>query len=149
MTETSSTRIPLRDGDWPDPPASPDSAPFVAAAREGRFLLRRCAACGKAHWYPRALCPFCFGETAWEEASGEGTIYSYTVLAREDPPRTVAYVTLAEGPTMLTSLVDCDPQALAISLPVQLVFASSRDGTPVPCFRPAGAGDPPEPAPAA
>lgn len=137
------TRIPLRDGDWPDPPASPDSAPFVAAAREGRFLLRRCTACGKAHWYPRTLCPFCLGETAWEEASGDGTIYSYTVLAREEPPRTVAYVTLAEGPTMLTSVVECDPQALAIGQPVRLVFARSRDGTPVPCFRPVEADEAP------
>jgi len=134
------TRIPLRDGDWPDPPASPDSAPFVAAAKEGRFLLRRCTACAKAHWYPRSLCPFCFGETAWEEASGNGTIYSVTVLTREDPVRTVAYVTLAEGPTMLTSLVDCDAQALAICQPVRLVFAHSRNGTPVPCFRPADPG---------
>ncbi len=62
--------IDRRDGLWPDPPESPESAAFVAAAREGRFLLRRCIACGKAHWYPRARCPFCLGETAWEEASG-------------------------------------------------------------------------------
>jgi uncharacterized protein len=136
------TRITLRDGDWPDPPSSPEAEPFVAAAREGRFLLRRCTSCGKAHGYPRALCPFCAGETAWEEASGQGTIYSYTVLAREDPPRTVAYVTLAEGPTMMTSLVECDAEALAIGQPVRLVFARSRNGTPVPCFRPAGPDDP-------
>ncbi len=81
----------------PDPPESPESTAFVAAAREGRFLLRRCIACGKAHWYPRARCPFCFGETAWEEASGRGTVYSYTVLAREAPPRSLAYVALEEG----------------------------------------------------
>jgi uncharacterized OB-fold protein len=146
MSGVSSTRIPLRDGDWPDPPASPEAAPFWAAAREGRFLLRRCTACGKAHWYPRTLCPFCLGETAWEEASGEGTIYSVTVLPREDPVRTVAYVTLAEGPTMLTSVVACDPHALAIGQPVRLVFARSRNGTPVPCFRLVAAGGPPEPA---
>jgi uncharacterized OB-fold protein len=130
--------IPIRDGELPDPPASPEAEPFVAAAREGRFLLRRCTACGKAHWYPRALCPFCFGETVWEEASGQGTIYSYTVLPRESPPRTIAYVTLAEGPTMMTSLVDCRAESLAVGAPVSLVFQHSRDGTPVPCFRPDG-----------
>ncbi|WP_083467905.1 Zn-ribbon domain-containing OB-fold protein [Methylobacterium tarhaniae] len=141
-TGSSPARITLRDGDWPDPPASPESAAFVEAAREGRFLLRRCTACGKAHWYPRSSCPFCLGETAWEEASGEGTIYSYTMLAREDPPRTIAYVTLAEGPTMLTSLVDCEAESLAIGQPVRLVFAQSRNGTPVPCFRPVEAAEP-------
>ena len=32
----------------PAPPASPESVEFVAAAKEGRFLIRRCTACGKA-----------------------------------------------------------------------------------------------------
>ena len=141
MTQDTIPTIPSRDGTWPDPPASPDSAPFVAAAREGRFLLRRCTACHKAHWYPRALCPFCFGDTAWEEASGRGTIYSYTVMPREAPPRTLAYVTLEEGPTLLTSLVACDPAGLAIGQPVTLVFESTQAGIPVPCFRPVGRGD--------
>ncbi|GJD49006.1 hypothetical protein OPKNFCMD_1732 [Methylobacterium crusticola] len=130
----------MPDRPWPNPPPSPESAPFVEAARQGRFLIRRCTACGRAHWYPRALCPFCFGETAWEEASGAGTIYSYTVLRRETPPRTIAYVTLAEGPTVMTSLVACDPDALAIGQPVQVVFEASEDGTPVACFRPRPAG---------
>lgn len=134
------TQITTRDGAWPDPPASPESAPFVDAAREGRFLLRRCTACGKAHWYPRSLCPFCFGETAWEEASGRGTIYSYTVLARETPPRTIAYVTLDEGPTIMTSLIACETDALAIGQAVTLVFERSQNGTPVPCFQPAEGG---------
>lgn len=130
------TQIPTRDGTWPDPAPSPESVEFLAAAREGRFLLRRCNGCGRAHWYPRTLCPFCFGTTEWENASGEGTIYSYTILARETPPRAVAYVTLAEGPTILTSLVACESEALAIGQPVRLVFEWSQAGLPVPCFRP-------------
>lgn len=121
----------------PSPPASPESAAFVAAAKEGRFLIRRCTACGKPHWYPRAVCPFCFGETAWEEASGKGTIYSYSVMRRVDPPFAIAYVTLAEGPVMMTNLVDCDFDALKIDQAVALVFKPSQDGTPVPCFTPA------------
>jgi uncharacterized OB-fold protein len=120
----------------PNPPITPESAPFFAAAKEGRFLIRRCGACGKAHWYPRALCPFCFGETAWEEASGDGTIYSYSVMRRASPPYAIAYVALAEGPTMMTNLVDCDFDALAIGQDVSLVFKASADGTPIPCFRP-------------
>ncbi|BAQ50142.1 MULTISPECIES: Zn-ribbon domain-containing OB-fold protein [Methylobacterium] len=132
--------IDCRDGLWPDPPESPESTAFVAAAREGRFLLRRCIACGKAHWYPRARCPFCFGETAWEEASGRGTVYSYTVLAREAPPRSLAYVALEEGPIMLTSLVSCNSSSLAVGQAVTLVFERSQNGTPVPCFRPAAGG---------
>ncbi|HXN43364.1 MAG TPA: Zn-ribbon domain-containing OB-fold protein, partial [Xanthobacteraceae bacterium] len=108
---------------------------FWEAAAQGRFLIRRCAACGKAHWYPRKTCPFCWSEeTAWVEASGRGTIYSYSVMRRAAEPYVVAYVTLAEGPTMLTNLVDCDFDALAIGQAVRLKFSPSDDGPPVPTF---------------
>lgn len=119
------------------PPQNPESAPFYEAAAEGRFLIRRCTACGKAHWYPRTLCPFCWGETTWEPASGRGTVYSWSVMRRTDPPFSIAYVTLEEGPTMMTSLVDCDLDALRIGMAVQLVWQSTEGGPPMPCFKPA------------
>jgi uncharacterized OB-fold protein len=122
---------------FPAPPVNPESEPFYAAAAEGRFLLRRCTSCRKMHWYPRALCPFCFATTEWEEASGRGVIYSFSVMRRTDPPYAIAYVTLAEGPTMMTNLVDCDFDVLRIGQPVTLVFKPSDCGPPVPCFRPA------------
>jgi uncharacterized protein len=119
----------------PAPPLNPESAPFYAAAEEGRFLIRRCTACGKPHWYPRAVCPFCFGATEWEEASGRGTIYSYSVMRRVSPPFCIAYVTLAEGPTMMTHIVQSDLDALRIGQDVTLVFTPTEGGPPVPCFR--------------
>ncbi len=122
------------------PLVNPESAPFFAAAAEGRFLLRRCGACGKAHWYPRALCPFCFGETRWEEASGEGVIYSYSVMRRAPEPYAIAYVTLREGPIMLTNIVDCDHDALTIGMPVRVVMKPTDGGPPMPCFRPIAGG---------
>ena len=121
-----------------DPPLTPESAPFYEAAREGRFLLRRCGGCGKTHWYPRAVCPHCLGETAWEEVSGRGRIYSYSVMRRADPVYTIAYVTLEEGPTMMTNLVDCDIDGLAIGQEVEIAWTPSANGTPVPCFKPRG-----------
>ncbi len=82
------------------------------------------------------MSPFDFGPTTLEPASGKGVIYSYSVMRRVDPPFAIAYVTLAEGPTMMTNLVDCDLNALAIGQAVTLVWKPSADGTPVPCFRP-------------
>ena len=58
-------------------------------------------------------------------------------MRRVDPVYTIAYVTLEEGPTIMTNLVDCDPDQLAIGQPVQLVWKPAADGTPVPCFTPA------------
>lgn len=120
----------------PSPPITPESEPFYAAAREGRFLIRRCTPCGRPHWYPRAVCPFCGGPTEWEAASGRGTIYAFSPMRRLPVPYTIAYVTLDEGPTMMTNLVDCDPDSLAIGGRVRLAFRPAEDGNQIPCFTP-------------
>jgi len=122
----------------PAPQPSPETAAYFDAAKEGRFLVKRCRACGEAHHYPRALCPFCFSdETEWQEASGNGVIYSYSVMRRAPVPYAIAYVTLEEGPTMMTNLVDCDFDALAIGQKVRVVFRPTDGGAPLAMFTPA------------
>lgn len=118
-------------------PDSPASAEFLVGAREGKLMIRRCTACHKAHWYPRPVCPFCFGNTEWEAASGDGVIYSFSVLRRAPVPYAMAYVTLAEGPTMMTNLVGCDFDALRIGQKVRVAFTEAEEGGPVPTFAPA------------
>jgi uncharacterized OB-fold protein len=111
--------------------------PYWVAAGDGRLLLKACRDCGRTHYYPRPLCPFCMSDaTEWLEASGAGTIYSWSVERRADPPYAIAFVTLAEGPTILTTIVDAALDAIAIGQPVTLGF-ETRDGQPVPVFRPA------------
>ena len=53
-------------------------------------------------------------------------------MRRLAEPYAVAYVTLDEGVTVLTNLVDCDFDRLAIGAPVRAVF---KDG--IPMFTPA------------
>jgi uncharacterized protein len=121
-----------------DPPVvTAETRVFWDAAREGRFTIPFCTACGKAHWYPRAICPFCAGDKVeWRPASGRGTIYTFSVMRRVKEPYAIAHVTLAEGPTMLTNIVDCDFDTLAIGQPVAVVFKDTENGPPVPMFRP-------------
>jgi uncharacterized OB-fold protein len=122
----------------PAPVVTVETRAFWDAARENRFVVPVCAACGKAHWYPRAICPFCdSGKVEWREASGHGTIYTFSVMRRAKEPYAIAYVALAEGPAMMTNIVDCDFDALRIGQPVTVVFAATEDGPPVPMFRPA------------
>ena len=117
--------------------SNPESQPFWTAAAQGRFIIPRCSACGRAHWYPRALCPFCFSdEIEWEPASGKGRIYSYSVMRGAIVPNAIAYVTLKEGPTMLTNIVKCNFDTLRIGQDVELVFKVSDEGVPVPMFTP-------------
>jgi len=128
-------KIATRTPGAPEP--SPETQEFWDATKEGRFLVRRCTACGKAHWYPRGICPLCRSTaTVWEQASGHGTIYAFSVMRRADPPFVMAYVTLAEGPTMMTNVIECESDDLAIGQAVELVFVPSKGEWPVACFRP-------------
>jgi len=112
--------------------------PFWNAAKEGVLRIKRCTACARVHWYPRALCPYCLGDTEWIDASGKGTIYSVSVTRRAGPvPYAIAYVTLDEGVTMLTNIVDCDLDALRIGDRVKLGFKPAEGGFAIPMFVPA------------
>jgi uncharacterized OB-fold protein len=117
------------------PAEHPDNAEFWQAMRDGQLLVRHCNDCGKPHWYPRTLCPFCLGTTRWKPASGRGTIYSYSVTRRAGPtPFCIAYVKLDEGPTMLTQVVDCELDTVRIGQKVLLRLSPSESGTPLPTF---------------
>jgi uncharacterized OB-fold protein len=133
---------PIQDGDvelLPKPLIDSATEPFFAAAREGVLKVRRCVECHKLHWYPRPLCPYCYGDTQWETASGLGTLYSVTVTRRGKPkPFALAYVRLDEGVTLLSHVVDCELDALRIGQRLKVVFKPAQDGWTIPMFTPVG-----------
>jgi uncharacterized OB-fold protein len=51
----------------------------------------------------------------------------------------LAIVELAEGPRMMTTLVDVDPERVAIGMPVEVTFRDVSDTVALPLFRPAEA----------
>jgi uncharacterized OB-fold protein len=120
----------------PPPEANPETRPFWEAAAAGRLLIGKCTACGKPHYYPRAICPFCGSATEWVPASGRGAVYSYSVMRRVPAPYALAYVTLDEGVTMMTNIVDCDLDGLRIGQRVRVSFKPTEGGPPVPMFTP-------------
>ena len=71
------------------------------------------------------------------EASGKGKIYTFSVMTRAPTPYAIGYVTLEEGPSMMTNLVDCDFATLKIGQAVKLKFVPSEGGPPIPMFAPA------------
>jgi len=123
----------------PAPSISPENKAYFDAAAQGKLLIRKCGGCGEVHHYPRSICPFCFSDkTEWQDAKGTGTIYTYSVLRRGVPvPYCIAYVTLEEGVSMLTNIVDCDLDAVRIGQKVKVTFKPSDGGPPVPMFTPA------------
>ncbi len=121
----------------PAPQVNPETKPFWDAAAAGRLMIGKCNACGQVHFYPRALCPFCLSDkTALMPAAGTGTIYSYSVMRRAPIPYAIAYVTLEEGVSMMTNMVDCDLDRIRIGQKVKLVWKPSEGGPPVPMFTP-------------
>jgi uncharacterized OB-fold protein len=120
------------------PLVQPDTAAYWQAADEGRLLVKQCSSCGEHHHYPRDICPFCGSlATTWQAAAGTGTVYSFSTMGQGEAAYTLAFVTLAEGPTVLTNLVGAGP--FAIGQPVRVVFVPSDGGPAVPMFTPDGA----------
>ncbi len=126
---------------YPDPSITLESEAYFQGCSEGKLLLKRCTDCGETHFYPRAICPLCFSDnTEWYEASGKGRIYTYSVTRRAEVPYAIAYVTLEEGVTMLSNIVEADLDALAIDQAVEVTFRQSEGGQALPVFRPGRAG---------
>jgi len=126
----------------PAPVVNPETAPFWQATAQHRLLLPLCRACGATYWYPRSICPRCHSlDTSWIEAAGRGSIYSFTVVRRGDgpfasaSPYVLAYVELAEGPRMLTNIIEWESGLLAIGAPVEIVFQDTDAGSSLPRFR--------------
>ncbi len=123
-----------------EPALNVGDEPYFNAAAEGKLLVKKCGDCGKFHHYPRGVCPFCGSSNVdWTEAKGTGTIYSATVTRRAGPvPFMLAYVTLDEGPTMMTNIVDCgDFDDVKIGQRVMVTFKKTEGGVTMPMFKPA------------
>ncbi|MDY0066101.1 MAG: Zn-ribbon domain-containing OB-fold protein [Steroidobacteraceae bacterium] len=130
----------------PRPVVHPWSSPFWEGARSGRLLLQHCNSCKRHVFYPRLYCPHCFAdELSWVQASGRGTVYSYTVVYNNAPsafvadaPYVVAVVRLVEGVQMLSNIVDCDPQEVRCDMPVEVTFERLDEEFTLPKFKPCG-----------
>jgi len=114
----------------PGPIPTAISRPFWDAAKAGRFTLQRCEDCGKWVFYPRSHCPHCWSpRLTWHDASGRGTVKTFSIIHRPGHPAwnavapyALGLIQLEEGPTMLSTLVDVDHAALHVGLSVQVRF---------------------------
>ncbi len=134
----------------PDPFVQDDAAPYWSAAAEHRLVLPRCASCSSFIWYPRGFCPVCHTfDIDWVEVPGTGTVYSCSVPRRGQgayraaAPYVVAYVELdvqgeIPGPRIITNIVGCDPESVAIGDRVTATFADTDTGTALVRFQPIG-----------
>jgi uncharacterized OB-fold protein len=131
--------------DWYLPLIDSESEAFWQAAREGRFLIMHCRACDRPYFYPRRYCPRCWSDqTEWREASGRGTVYTYSIV-RQNPappfsgwcPYAVVLVDLEEGVRVVANWDrSIELEQLVAGAPVQVVFEKITDEISLPRVRP-------------
>ena len=127
----------------PAPVPDHDSAPYWTAGHEGRLVLQRCQQCGTPQLYGRDRCRVCRGPVVWEEASGRGSVYSFTVIRqnyarpfRDQIPYVVALEDLEEGPRLMTNIVGCAPEDVHIGMAVHATFEAVSEQAGIALFEP-------------
>jgi uncharacterized OB-fold protein len=89
------------------------------------------------------MCTACAAEPAWIEASGRGTVHTFTVIRQNwgEPfksllPYVVAMVDLDEGVRMMANVTDCAPDDVRVGMAVEAYTVKVEDGLGIPFFRP-------------
>jgi len=126
---------------------APDNASlhYWQSAADGNLVVQRCVDCGEYQFYPRALCTVCAGETEWVDASGRGTLYTFTIIRQNRSeafvrlsPYAVGIVELDEGVRMMSNIVDCDLDRLEVGMALEVVILKAADDVGLPFWRPLG-----------
>lgn len=121
---------------YKDPDINMETERYWEGAKNGKLLMKKCNSCGKTHFYPRAICPVCSSsDTEWYEASGKGKIYSYSIMRRSEIPYVMAYVTLDEGVTMMSNIVESNFDDVKIGKAVEVTFRETEGNQSLPVFR--------------
>ena len=145
----------VKRSDFPLPDLDDErTAGYFAGAARGELVIPKCDACGRLCWYPEDRCPACGGDAfTWTAVGGHGRVFTWAVVRRaflpafqEMVPFVTALVALDEDPAVriVTLLVDVDPAALTVDLPMEVVFRPLAFPTVpdrsvvVPMFRSAG-----------
>jgi uncharacterized OB-fold protein len=127
--------------DRPRPAATPDTRWWWDAINEHRLQIQRCDGCERLRHPPTPSCPSC-RSLEWSpiEASGQGEVYSYTVLHHPqlpgfDYPLAAAVIQLEEGARLVSNVVGVPAAEVRIGQPVQVEYLDAGDGISLPQFR--------------
>jgi len=122
-----------------------DTGEFWAATKDQMLKYQQCQHCQQVVFYPRSHCTGCVeGELVWKEASGEGTLYSFSVVRqsyhpywREHVPYAVAWVDLDEGPRMLTNITGVEDPTTELTCGQRVMVEwEIHEEVSIPLFRP-------------
>lgn len=130
----------------PLPAVTDDTRPFWDACRRRTLVVQRCTGCATLRHPPAPVCWRCRSFAhQWVAVSGQGTVFTHTVVHRAFLPALEGHVPYAvvlvglddaPGVRILSNLVEAPPEAVRIGLPVEVVFEDVAPDVTVPRFRP-------------
>lgn len=125
----------------PRPDQDSDSEPFWTGLKKNKLFIQQCEHCGEYIFYPRLICPYCFSERVmWVKATGNGQIYSYTVVHRafgafkDQTPFIIGIVELDEGVRMMTRILGNQNQ-VKIGKSVSIFYKKIDSNLTLPYFQ--------------
>jgi len=125
---------------FPEPTV--ETKKFWNHCKKQELLIQQCMACSHYQFYPRIICTTCMNRNVtWVRATGLGKIKMYTIIHRPiskaySAPYAVALIQLAEGPMMMSNIINCDLDELAIGMGVKVAFEKWSEEITIPQFEP-------------
>jgi len=129
----------------PAPRVTPETRAYWQAMHDGRLMLSECESCGKLSHPPQGICAFCWGGKLKPAfACGRGTLNSFSIIRQTaDPsfkgrvPYVLAYVDLDEGVSLISNVIHCDINKVAVGMRLKAVFEPLSVDTGAVLFEPA------------
>lgn len=119
--------------------------PFWDAAAKHRLVAPRCMDCEQFRMPPTPFCPYCQSQRLdWVELSGEGIVYSYSIVMRALVPGTegalpyiAAVIVLADagGVRLISNIVDVPIDKVHVGQVVRVIWDDQANGITIPRFR--------------
>ena len=130
--------------DKPLPDTSDGSAPFWEGCAQHELRIQECSVCGHRRWPIGPVCTACLSpEHTWVTLPGTGEVWSWIVYHQSfnkawepDLPYNVALIKVDGAHTMISNLVDVEPDAVHVGQRVEVVFEDATDEISIPKFRP-------------
>lgn len=126
------------------PTPTNDTKPYWDACQQQKLVIQQCKRCEHIQFYPRLMCANCLSrDVTWLEASGKAEVVTYTIVHRpilpayaKEAPYILAIVQLEEGPTMMTNILNCPFDEIAVGMQVTVQFEYWSPEFLVPVFEP-------------
>lgn len=130
----------------PLPTLTPENTGFWEATKKHELRLQRCSDCGHVRYPVSYVCPECLSYAhEWEKMSGRGSVFAsvtihqvYHPAYKDDVPYNVAMIQLAEGPRMISNVIGCLPDQVAVGDAVEVRFDDVTTEFTIPRFVQAG-----------